>query len=147
MNVFSLTIVVYVLIAVVMIGLILAQRGSGAAAGSGFGAGASATVFGSSGSSNFLSKATKWLAFAFFAMSLGMAWHATRSNTSPVTEAGIGVMSGATKEPAVSTSEIPTQPSTTTDQLQTQGVPLAPAEKTNAEKTIKETEKEDKGGK
>ena len=43
------------------------QRGAGAQAGSGFGGGASGTVFGSRGSSNFLSKATKWLAIAFFA--------------------------------------------------------------------------------
>ena len=51
--------VLYVLVAIAMIGLILMQRGSGAQAGSGFGGGASATVFGSRGASNFLSKSTK----------------------------------------------------------------------------------------
>ena len=56
--------VVYVLIAIAMIVLILMQRGAGAQAGSGFGAGASATVFGSRGAANFLSKSTKWLAIA-----------------------------------------------------------------------------------
>ncbi len=65
--------VLYVLIAIAMIALILMQRGAGAQAGSGFGGGASATVFGSRGASNFLSKSTKWLAIAFFAISLGMA--------------------------------------------------------------------------
>src|SRR3546814_4763138 len=61
--------VLFVLVAISMIALILMQRGSGAQAGTGFGGGASATVFGSRGSSNFLSKATKWLAIVFFARS------------------------------------------------------------------------------
>ena len=71
--------VLYVLVAIAMIGLILMQRGSGAQAGSGFGGGASATVFGSRGASNFLSKSTKWLAIAFFAISLGMAVYASKT--------------------------------------------------------------------
>ena len=71
--------VLYVLVAIAMIGLILMQRGSGAQAGSGFGGGASATVFGSQGSSNFLTKSTKWLGIAFFAISLGMAYYATKN--------------------------------------------------------------------
>lgn len=73
--------VIYVLIAIAMIALILMQRGAGAQAGSGFGGGASATVFGARGSSNFLSKATKWLAIAFFVISLFMAWQASRVTT------------------------------------------------------------------
>jgi len=78
MNLIVIATVIYVLIAVAMIVLILMQRGAGAQAGSGFGAGASATVFGASGSANFLSKSTKWLAIVFFAMSLGMAWYASQ---------------------------------------------------------------------
>ena len=58
--------VLYVLVAIAMIGLILMQRGAGAQAGSGFGGGASATVFGARGASNFLTKSTKWLAITFF---------------------------------------------------------------------------------
>ena len=64
--------VLYVLVAIAMIALILMQRGAGAQAGSGFGGGASATVFGSRGSSNFLTKSTKWRGVLFFAISLGM---------------------------------------------------------------------------
>ena len=59
--------ILFVLVAIAMIALILMQRGAGASAGSGFGGGASSTVFGARGSANFLSKATKWLAIAFFA--------------------------------------------------------------------------------
>ena len=82
--------VIYVLIAIAMIALILMQRGAGAQAGSGFGAGASATVFGSRGASSFLTKATKWLAITFFAISLYMAWHASsraRGVTAPTEQA------------------------------------------------------------
>ena len=65
--------VLFVLVSISMVVLILMQRGSGAAAGSGFGGGASATVFGARGSASFLSKATKWLAIAFFVITLAMA--------------------------------------------------------------------------
>ena len=71
--------IIYVLLAIAMIVLILMQRGAGAAAGSGFGGGASGTVFGARGSSSFLSKATKWMAVAFFVLSMFMAYQATRS--------------------------------------------------------------------
>jgi preprotein translocase subunit SecG len=85
--------VFYVLIAVSIVVLILLQRGAGAQAGSGFGAGASATVFGSRGSANFLSSATKWLAVAFFGLNLFMAWQAGQaarlSGASTDTDAGV----------------------------------------------------------
>lgn len=91
----------YLLVAVAMIGFILMQRGAGAAAGSGFGAGASATVFGARGASSFLSKATKWLAVVFFALSLGMAMYASQRARVPQ-DAGLGVMGAATEQPAPS---------------------------------------------
>ena len=103
--------VLYVLVAIAMIGLILMQRGSGAQAGSGFGGGASATVFGARGSSNFLSKTTKWLGVAFFAISLGMAYYASkhaRELNGPAA-ADLGVMSqpAQTKQP-VPAAQVPT---------------------------------------
>ncbi|WP_045727175.1 MULTISPECIES: preprotein translocase subunit SecG [unclassified Xanthomonas] len=111
--------VVYVLVAIAMIALILMQRGAGAAAGSGFGAGASGTVFGSRGASNFLSKTTKWLAVAFFAISLFMAWYAAHS--ARPADANLGVMSqGAVPVQAAPAGElqIPRAPSS---------APVAPA--------------------
>ena len=97
--------VIYVLLAIAMIALILMQRGAGAQAGSGFGGGASATVFGARGASNFLSKSTKWLAIAFFAISMGMAWYATHRATpqGPV-EQDLGVM---TQVPAAQVPAVP----------------------------------------
>lgn len=89
--------VIYVLVAIAMIALILMQRGAGAQAGSGFGAGASATVFGSRGASSFLTKATKWLAIAFFAISMYMAWQASsraRGDAAPTAQSqDLGVVS------------------------------------------------------
>ena len=64
----------HVFIALLLIALVLFQRGKGADAGTGFGAGASATVFGSRGSANFLSRTTAVLATMFFASSLGLAY-------------------------------------------------------------------------
>ena len=84
--------ILYIAIAVAMVVLILLQRGAGAQAGSGFGAGASGTVFGARGSANFLTKATKWLAFVFFGLSLFMAWKAVNINRPAAAEADIGVM-------------------------------------------------------
>ncbi len=85
--------VFYVLIAIAIIVLILLQRGAGAQAGSGFGAGASGTVFGARGSANFLSSSTKWLAGVFFALSLFMAWQASRGAHAKPDKVDLGVMS------------------------------------------------------
>ena len=73
----SVAIVVHVLIAMAIIGLVLLQHGKGADMGSGFGGGASGSLFGATGSANFLSRATAVLAAVFFASSLGLAYLAT----------------------------------------------------------------------
>ena len=109
--------IIYVLLAVGMIALILMQRGAGAQAGSGFGGGASGTVFGARGSANFLSKTTKWLAVAFFVLSLLISWQITRSARTPADAEGGSVM-----------SQIPTAPATTVPAAPSNGtVPAAPA--------------------
>jgi preprotein translocase subunit SecG len=111
--------VIYVLIAIAMIALILMQRGAGAQAGSGFGAGASGTVFGSRGASNFLSKSTKWLAIAFFAISLFMAWNAGHNRGAGVSATEEkGLMSKVPAAPAPGGATVPSAPAT---------VPTAPA--------------------
>lgn len=102
--------VVFVLIAIAMIALILMQRGAGAAAGSGFGGGASATVFGARGASNFLSKATKWLAIAFFAVTLYMAWQATHSARPGPAQQDLGVMSQVPAAPPPPATSVPSAP-------------------------------------
>ena len=74
----TILLVLQVIVAIGLIGLILIQHGKGADAGAAFGSGASSTVFGSQGSSNFLTKMTAILAFVFLANSLGLAYLSTK---------------------------------------------------------------------
>ena len=69
----TLIIVVHVIAALAIVGLVLLQQGKGADAGASFGAGASQTVFGASGSGNFLVRATTISAVIFFVTSLSLA--------------------------------------------------------------------------
>lgn len=69
----TLILVVHALLALGIIGLILLQQGKGADTGASFGGGASQTVFGSSGSGNFMSRSTAVLATAFFVTSFALA--------------------------------------------------------------------------
>src|SRR5690349_5898058 len=85
MNWINLAIAVHVLIALAIVGLVLLQHGKGADMGSGFGGGASGSLFGATGSANFLSRTTAVLAACFFASSLALAYTATRK---PADEGG-----------------------------------------------------------
>ncbi|WP_025819333.1 preprotein translocase subunit SecG [Shewanella marina] len=67
---YEVLIVVYLIVAIGLVGLILIQQGKGADMGASFGAGASGTLFGSSGAGNFLTRTTAILAICFFALSL-----------------------------------------------------------------------------
>ena len=70
---FSLVLMVHVLAAIGVIGLVLVQHGKGADMGAAFGSGASGSLFGSSGSANFLSRTTAVSAVVFFLTSLSLA--------------------------------------------------------------------------
>ncbi len=78
-----------------MIGLVLLQHGKGADMGAAFGSGASGSLFGASGSANFLSRTTAALATVFFITSLGLSYLAT---SKPRT--GGSVMDAVKTEPA-----------------------------------------------
>ena len=71
--VFSVVLTVHVLAGLGVIGLVLMQHGKGADMGAAFGSGASGSLFGSSGSANFLSRTTAALAAVFFVTSLGLS--------------------------------------------------------------------------
>jgi preprotein translocase subunit SecG len=75
----SILVIVHLFLAIGLVGLILIQHGKGADMGAAFGSGASATVFGSRGASNFLSRSTAVLAALFFATSLALAFFAMQS--------------------------------------------------------------------
>jgi len=66
--------VVHVLAAAVLIGLVLMQHGKGADMGAAFGTGSAGSVFGSSGSANFLSRSTAVAATVFFVTSLSLTY-------------------------------------------------------------------------
>lgn len=70
----NLIIVVQVISALSIIGLVLMQHGKGADMGAAFGSGASGSLFGASGSSNFMSKATAVAAAVFFGTTLTLAY-------------------------------------------------------------------------
>ncbi|OFZ97978.1 MAG: preprotein translocase subunit SecG [Betaproteobacteria bacterium RIFCSPLOWO2_02_FULL_62_17] len=76
-----LILIVHVIAALGIIGLVLLQHGKGADMGAAFGSGSSGSLFGSSGSANFLSRATAIFAVVFFATSLSLAYLATHRST------------------------------------------------------------------
>ena len=80
----TVLVVVHLFLAIGLVALILIQHGKGADMGAAFGSGASASVFGSRGAANFLSRTTAILAAAFFVTSLALAYFAMRS-TEPET--------------------------------------------------------------
>lgn len=85
----TIVVVVHVIVAIGIVGLVLLQQGKGADAGASFGAGASQTVFGASGSGNFLVRATTVGATIFFITSLSLAVFAKNQS----------VLGGATNSP------------------------------------------------
>jgi len=85
---FNLIVVVQVLSALIIIALVLLQHGKGADMGAAFGSGASGSLFGATGSSNFMSKSTGVAAAIFFASTLALAYFGTQRTSTT----GGGVM-------------------------------------------------------
>jgi preprotein translocase subunit SecG len=133
MNVlFNLIVVLQVVSALAIIGLVLVQHGKGADMGAAFGSGASGSLFGASGSSNFLSKSTAVAAAIFFAATLALAYfgtnrpaanvsggvmeHTSAPATAPANNAGNAVPNTAPAAPApaapapAATQDVPTAP-------------------------------------
>lgn len=72
--VLTILLAVQLISAIAMVGLILVQHGKGADMGAAFGSGGSGSLFGASGSANFLSRTTAVLATIFFASTLVLAY-------------------------------------------------------------------------
>jgi preprotein translocase subunit SecG len=85
---------VQLLTAVIMIGLVLIQHGKGADMGASFGSGSSGSLFGASGSANFLSRSTAVCATIFFLCTLALAYLANAGGTA-VREGGSSVLDRA----------------------------------------------------
>ncbi len=95
----SFVVVIHIIVAVAIVGLVLLQQGKGADAGASFGSGASQTVFGASGSGNFLTRATTIAATIFFITSLSLAIFA-RENAGMSSTAGLPIVNEALLEEA-----------------------------------------------
>ena len=90
--------VVHLITAAVLIGLVLMQHGKGADMGAAFGSGSAGSVFGSSGSANFLSRSTAVTVVIFFITSLAL----TYLYANPTTPQGVmDRQEATTAEPAV----------------------------------------------
>lgn len=96
-----LILIVHVLVGAGVIGLVLLQHGKGADMGAAFGSGSAGSLFGASGSANFLSRTTAILATVFFVTSLGLTYlGGTKSKPQGVIERTQGVPGDAKKEAA-----------------------------------------------
>ena len=71
---YSLVLTIHIIVGFAVIGLVLLQHGKGADMGAAFGSGASGSLFGASGSANFMSRLTAGLAAVFFITSLSLAY-------------------------------------------------------------------------
>ena len=104
----TIIIIVHVIAAIAIVGLVLLQQGKGADAGASFGAGASQTVFGASGSGNFLVRATTISAVIFFVTSLSLAIFA-KNQAGTGTTTGLPIVNQEILEEATSNqSDVPT---------------------------------------
>jgi preprotein translocase subunit SecG len=104
-----------VISAIAMMGLILIQHGKGADMGAAFGSGSAGSLFGASGSANFLSRSTAVLATVFFACTLALAYFGSGSHqpssSGSVLERSTAPLSAEPPPPAPASgeSQIPTK--------------------------------------
>lgn len=98
---FSVLLAVHIVVALAIIGLVLMQHGKGADMGAAFGSGASGSLFGATGSANFMSRATGVFAAIFFVTSLGLAYVASSKPKTTGSVMQETVQSEAVVQPAV----------------------------------------------
>lgn len=107
---FPLILTVHILIGATIIGLVLLQHGKGADMGAAFGGGSSGSLFGATGSANFLSRTTAVLATVFFITSLALSYIATNRPQAPAS-----VMEQVQTQPAAPVEQAPAQPAADAD--------------------------------
>jgi preprotein translocase subunit SecG len=110
----TIILTVQMLSALVMIGLILVQHGKGADMGAAFGSGSSGSLFGASGSANFLSRTTAVLATVFFVCTLALAYF---GNLRPATTGGVLEGASVVAPAASDVPAAPAAPATGADQI------------------------------
>ena len=123
----TLLIVVQVIAAIAVIVLVLLQHGKGADMGAAFGGGASGSLFGATGSANFLSRSTGVVATVFFLATLGLAYTSTAVKR-PASDTGgvMGTVPATTPAPAPAPKDIPTPSGQAPQGAPAAAVPAAP---------------------
>lgn len=104
---YSLVLTIHILVALGVIGLVLMQHGKGADMGAAFGSGASGSLFGASGSANFLSRTTAILAAVFFLTSSVLAYMAANQ---PKTAGSVMEQTLESPPPAATGQQSPAAP-------------------------------------
>lgn len=117
----TLLVIVQVLSALGVIGLVLLQHGKGADVGAAFGSGASGSLFGATGSANFLSRTTAVLAALFFCCTLGLT---LLGNYKP--SASLGVMGAAQQQSAPAAAAPASAPATAAASASAPAAPAVP---------------------
>lgn len=119
----NVVLAVQMLTALGMIGLILVQHGKGADMGAAFGSGSSGSLFGASGSANFLSRTTAVLAAVFFVATLALAYFGNArpaaSGSVLETPAAVAVPASAPAASASDAAAVPTSPASGAAQIPT----------------------------
>ena len=106
----TIVLAVQMLSAIAMVGLVLVQHGKGADMGAAFGSGGSGSLFGASGSANFLSRSTGVLAAIFFACTLLLAYFGNaqpRQTGSSVLERSAVAVPASAASAATGAAQIP----------------------------------------
>ena len=98
----TLVVVLHLLAASAIVVLVLLQHGKGADMGASFGSGASGSLFGATGSANFLSRSTAALATVFFCCTLALAYLGNNAASRGSVESGsvLDRVAPAASEPA-----------------------------------------------
>jgi preprotein translocase subunit SecG len=125
----------HVLAAGAIVVFVLLQQGKGADMGAAFGSGSAGSLFGSSGSANFMSRMTAIMATLFFITSLVLTYIASNTGTSrglmdsvPATPASqIPVPGAPAQAPGAAAVPVPSAPAGTASDAGAKGAAAAPA--------------------
>ncbi len=107
-------IIIHVIVCFALIMIVLLQTGKGADMGAAFGGGSSQTLFGSSGASTFLSKATTFAAIIFMLTSLTLAYMADKKNSQSIMLQSNPAVEQSAEKPATQ-ADLPTTPPASAD--------------------------------
>jgi preprotein translocase subunit SecG len=103
----TLILALQLITAVAMIGLVLLQQGKGADMGASFGSGASGSLFGATGSANFLSRSTAACATVFFLCTLALTFMSSGTSTARASGQGSSVLERAAPAASAASAALP----------------------------------------